>query len=907
MPWSTNYANMSIPLSIKSPRYHSSCNITPTHVCELVRNGDSSALENILRLACEHQLTARASNTNTSTGTTHSPTTHSDSHKYCHTILNTSVDMTSSMCEASKSELKIHLVTPLMYAVCLDDISMARILIRFGADITSTTTTPITGSVSSVCATLSQQQDDSNSSSSSSMSQLTAMSVAIDIGNREMIELLKMHESKLQLDHNTVPSPGAKPDSVLSNPWQANTSFESWGDTPDCSTAVEAGRLSVLPHETNPWQEDGPSWFTHTDSSAAATVSESVHEFTYRYADVINACSAGDHKKLDSLLRKYSDTNHADAAANAMDTYGSISALSSAINSRNEACVKSLLQAGANPNMCTADGEHPLLAALHSVTQDHSIVSLLIHNGANVNATAPGTNESALIVATRHQMHSIVQLLLENDANVHHSSVDGMTAIEFALTSSIHNLDIIRTLLHAGACVKETYIRDITKASKWGVIAAILDPIKESKTPSRERYTALCTAVEHDNEMIAENLLGDYNACPNEIHSTRLAPLSSAIMNQNSKLTLLLLHHGADVNYGKRPPLLLALYNGVDISMIECLLEQGANPNVFHRMFTLDFQHPLQHTAVSPICMAILENREDIFALLLRYNVDVNAVDEKGHTSLMCVISRQFKLQRPVAADRKKWVNRLINEGADITMRASDGTTALSSAFLCRDSALVELLLERDEYLDMNLCDPKGRPLSFRIIESWAFPHLPSDAAEKRLFHPDTDLFCQIECPRCREPHNLLGVAHDIEVRRQTEYGGVFAALQESGPGQISPESDSKAGTFVLCSRITKEQRRQSIMPLFQAVSMTSINKSRAIRQQRQQQLLQLQLDSNLEAEAALGPSCVERSFRDHKLFDMNVLSIIQDFACNSQKLCPKAMCNNSIDGMFVRRNMSGD
>ena len=111
-----------------------------------------------------------------------------------------------------------------------------------------------------------------------------------------------------------------------------------------------------------------------------------------------------------------------------------------------------LLEAGADPNTASAEGETVLMTAARTGSAD--LVRLLIEHGADVNAKETWRGQTALMWAIAEKHLSVVRILLENGADLDAKTGKGFTPFLFAVRGG--DFDIVRALLVAGANVNET-------------------------------------------------------------------------------------------------------------------------------------------------------------------------------------------------------------------------------------------------------------------------------------------------------------------------------------------------------------------------------------------------------------------------------------------------------------------
>ena len=108
--------------------------------------------------------------------------------------------------------------------------------------------------------------------------------------------------------------------------------------------------------------------------------------------------------------------------------------------------VQVLLEAGADKNAATQDGETALMAAARDGHLE--VVQVLLDAGADKNA-AKQNGATALMLAAQNAYLEVVQVLLEAGADKNAAMQDGATALMIAAQNG--HLEVVRVLLEAGA------------------------------------------------------------------------------------------------------------------------------------------------------------------------------------------------------------------------------------------------------------------------------------------------------------------------------------------------------------------------------------------------------------------------------------------------------------------------
>lgn len=173
----------------------------------------------------------------------------------------------------------------------------------------------------------------------------------------------------------------------------------------------------------------------------------------------------------------------------------------------------------------------------------------------------------------------------------------------------------------------------------------------------------------------------------------------------------------------------------------QILLLLGTDPNSTLSTFT-----PLEY--------AILFNRDKIAKLLIENGANIESRDSEGNTPLFIAVKKGFT----------DITQLLIENGADINIRTKDNQNALHLAIIQTSTNLMTLLLKN--HIDINAKDNKGYPpLYYAITNKWFDK---ADATKLLLEHKAKVDFCT------RDVNNplLLAVIH-------LNYYALYALIQE--------------------------------------------------------------------------------------------------------------------------------
>lgn len=359
-----------------------------------------------------------------------------------------------------------------------------------------------------------------------------------------------------------------------------------------------------------------------------------------------------------------------------------------AVAQTNPACVKLLIDKGADVNARNSDGYTALMSAVYHEL-DLRVAKLLLERGADVNAR---TNEglTALHSAASYCNECAAKMLLERGADVNARNNQGYTALMLSKCEKLTKL-----LLDNGA--------DVNARNNEGYTTLQLS----ARSPDKRRRPG-----SDDMRKIAQHLIEKEN---------------ERILNARdlTGCTALKLIADGDQSSGSQ-------------SFAEFLLEEGASVNA------------RDDNGTTPLMGAALHNHGDLAKLLLKYRASVDARDDTGGTALMIAGEHgrmsiaQLLLDK--GADVNAWdvhhatalmfaaqngheyvAKLLLDKGADVNARDTHGATALTTAATEGHEPIVKLLL--DSGADVNACDNKGQTSLWGGIQcQWDDLNIGTDA-----------------------------------------------------------------------------------------------------------------------------------------------------------------------------------
>ena len=403
-------------------------------------------------------------------------------------------------------------------------------------------------------------------------------------------------------------------------------------------------------------------------------------------APLADAVEKQDRDKIETLLKQGSDVNAAQPDG--------MTALHWAAYHEDEQTAKRILTAGGKAKAESRYGVTPLSIACRN--GNASIVQLLLKAGADSNTTLPG-GETCLMTAARAAKPEALKALLNAGATVNAKQRKGQTALMWAAAEG--NIEVVDVLLKADA--------DYTLRLRSG-FTAFFFAIRQGRTKTALRLleagvdvnasmqtgkskdsgiTPLLLAIENAHYSLAAALL-KAGADPNDIRTGYTAlhaitwirkplggdgdppPMGSGNLT-SLQLVQLIADAGAKVNARHKnvrspdtrlnrngaTPFLLASETA-DLPLMRLLLKLGADP----KLTNVGNSTPLLAAAgVAPLGSGhepagTEAEAIEAIKLLLKLGADINAVNNKGETSMHGAAYR----------NAPQLVQFLSNQGADI-------------------------------------------------------------------------------------------------------------------------------------------------------------------------------------------------------------------------------------------------
>jgi ankyrin repeat protein len=383
--------------------------------------------------------------------------------------------------------------------------------------------------------------------------------------------------------------------------------------------------------------------------------------------------------------------------------------------------VNALLRAGADPKAANRFGASPLAEAAGLASG--SIVAALLDAGADPKTLTTAEGETVLMTAARAGNLDAGRMLLERGADPNaREQYKGQTALMWAAAE--RHTDVVALLLAHGADWRVRSFDRPTKPPKLSAASSI-SPIP------RGGFTALLfTAREGDIPTATAMLDAGVDINYGDVDNT--TPLVVAIMNKRFTFAKFLLDRGADVNVvdaGGRT----ALYAIVDIrnedysalpnrpledplpsiDLVKALLDRGAKPDValtraLPGRSGMDAGDTTLGPGSTPLMRAARAGDHAVMQLLLAKGADPKLTTRDGNDALLLAagIGYRDKNTHGLERDALEAVKVAIAAGLDIHGKNSRGQTALHGAAFRGADSIVQFLL--DQGAEINAVSGQG-------------------------------------------------------------------------------------------------------------------------------------------------------------------------------------------------------
>ncbi|KAI5843135.1 ankyrin repeat-containing domain protein [Morchella snyderi] len=422
------------------------------------------------------------------------------------------------------------------------------------------------------------------------------------------------------------------------------------------------------------------------------------------------------------LLVRGADVNHLSQSASAM-------LLLMAVMAGNELMLEVVLDRGVDANYPSVHGSTALQAAIE--TKDLAIVRILLDRGADINRCSKYVFSMLVLVAVRAKDEAIVQMILDRGAKIYSGLVGGSADVgeslafmvdelsrssgscgDFTVCSGKHIQDAclegdLRKMeilfgwevemmrvhpewKHKGDTISYTWetadgesiLALAIKDCNSEMVEMILDRGAGVNHLFAESPTALQTAIRINNVAIVQILLdrgADVNLCS---HSTPTIPLIMAVQAKNEAMVKMILDRGADINhvflYG--PTALQVAIGTEEVAIVQILLDRGADVNLWSHS-----------TSTMPLVIAVQAKNEAMVEMILGQGARAHG-GLKGVSEALLVA---------IEADCSAIVKMLLDQGAEVNPRSQfTSITPLALAVKANNEAMVEMILDRGADID---------------------------------------------------------------------------------------------------------------------------------------------------------------------------------------------------------------
>ena len=342
--------------------------------------------------------------------------------------------------------------------------------------------------------------------------------------------------------------------------------------------------------------------------------------------------------------------------------------------------VKLVLEHKAKTDEPDTDGDTPLIMA--SLNGHCDVVKLLLEHKAKADQPDASGN-TPLIIASLNGHCDVVSLLLEAGAAVNAANGKGWTALMSGAQNG--HCDIVKVLIDYSAQKDQgnntgrTALIQASQNGHWDVVKLLIEHKAKTDQPNADGDTPLIIASLNGHCDVVSLLLED-GAVVNAADGKGWTALMAAAQNGHYDIVMLLVAFGAEIDQGNhkgQTALIQASQNG-HCDVVKLLLEHKANAD------------QADANGNTPLIKASLNGHCDVVSLLLEAGAAVKAANGEGWTALMSAAQN----------DHCDIVRLLVAYGAEIDQGNHKGQTALIQASQNGHCDVVKLLLEHKAKTD---------------------------------------------------------------------------------------------------------------------------------------------------------------------------------------------------------------
>uniref|UniRef100_A0A093V663 Putative ankyrin repeat protein n=1 Tax=Talaromyces marneffei PM1 TaxID=1077442 RepID=A0A093V663_TALMA len=391
------------------------------------------------------------------------------------------------------------------------------------------------------------------------------------------------------------------------------------------------------------------------------------------------------------------------------------------VQHRNIFLLYRLLSQGANPDSRIIPnwGDTPLQMAARLNYPE--IVSILMENGANVNAPPGRVNgRTALQAAAESGNIEMVQLLLFSNADVNAPAgyERGLTALQAAIKNG--HFDVAELLLKSNADIhappSPRYGLSAIAAAASGKNLSMLEFLTKNGSGGRESVPAICAAAEYSWVEGARYLL-QHGSDVNSVCDDYISPLAWSITKQNLAMMKFLLESGANLKLPMKEE--LCVYNDALCFAIEQRCPREIIFFLCHHYAKLGPSH--LHEEALALAVAYIHDKQDGTVILRSIQDIMSGLSEASYSKQVARAWRALSNNiyavsgERIDEDQMQLKFKILLEmGADVNMY-EDGPTALQSAIHAGQIGLAKYLLDEGAEIQVPAVEFTGTPLQEAI------------------------------------------------------------------------------------------------------------------------------------------------------------------------------------------------
>ena len=423
-------------------------------------------------------------------------------------------------------------------------------------------------------------------------------------------------------------------------------------------------------------------------------------------------------------------------------SYRKRTALRIAVYERNSSLVRTLLEAGANPNASYRRNDRSsstaLTEALQGINPAYDLADLLIKHGADVNPACPADGDYPLTLAVRLGNVDLIRVMLNAGAEL--NKIDNRTGTLLQIAAKMNDNEVVEALVRAGADVNcpngERYVEACLEAKEKDFYFFFRTPLQRAVQENNFRIVEMLLEAGADvngfpagsyfyewlnrsepdtssdeeeySDTESDSSTSSNSSAGNESDLCKDADfwywnvadkkdrlctaLQEAVLGNNIALVRLFLSLGAHVDTmgSQGTALQIASRDPGKINLVRLFLQSGANANA---------ESP--KVGSTALVAAVKSGDEGLVKVLLDANADVEAPTYDGNTPLQ------------VAAEMGKMriIRLLLDAGACVNVYTSPNIvrTPLQGAVLSHNMDLVRLFIEAGGDINSKPSSRKGR------------------------------------------------------------------------------------------------------------------------------------------------------------------------------------------------------